>query len=155
MPIVVVVLANGTVEKATVDLDDSHDDAAVDTAYFVVPWGWDANEGSFAKPWRTLQHAVDVAPKGAGVFLMNGTFDGATIDRSGLTIAAADGMWPVISGGTNTVFFDGVAGGTLRNVTVAGGDGYRRTGILVGSSDGVSIAPADAWTTVQIGRAHV
>jgi hypothetical protein len=57
---------------------------------FVAPSGDDANPGTFEQPWRTLQHAADVAS--GAVWLRAGTYaGGVTVARSGITFAAVPG----------------------------------------------------------------
>ena len=42
--------------------------------YFVSPNGCDKAEGTLMKPWRTIQHAADVAKAGDVVTIRGGTY---------------------------------------------------------------------------------
>lgn len=75
-------------------------------ALFVDPAkGNDANDGSQAKPWRTLQHSVRRLKPGDTLYLMGGTYyehvyltQSGEIDRP-ITLRAFPGAIPVIDGG--------------------------------------------------------
>ena len=51
--------------------------------YYVSTGGNDANPGTSASPWRTIQHAADVAGQGDTVIVQPGTYVGAKFSRSG------------------------------------------------------------------------
>lgn len=81
--------------------------AATATTYHVASTGGasDANPGTAAQPWATLQHAVDFPALAAGdtILVHAGTYVGARITRSGapglpITVAAAPGEVVVIRG---------------------------------------------------------
>jgi hypothetical protein len=79
--------------------------SGVVSAYYVAKNGNDANPGTAALPWRTIQHAVDFVPVGGTIFVRNGTYNElVTITRSGSAVAgfmsleAAPGDTPVIDG---------------------------------------------------------
>jgi parallel beta-helix repeat protein len=93
----------------------------VELVRFVSPSGSDAAAGSLQQPWRTLQHAVDLAP--GVVYAMDGTYDPFTVDRNGLAILAYKGASPIVHGSpgrSDTIRFDGVSGGSLIGFTVEG-----------------------------------
>lgn len=56
-------------------------------AYVVSTSGSDADPGTAARPWRTLQKAADAAPVGATVFVREGSYAGFTMRRSGTASA--------------------------------------------------------------------
>ncbi len=68
--------------------------------FYIAPNGNDADPGSEAKPWQTIQHAADALDPGDTVLIKNGTYrDGAIITRSGqpdkpLTFKAYPGQTP-------------------------------------------------------------
>ena len=106
--------------------------------YYVAPDGNDANPGDLAEPWKTIQHAADVAGAGDTVFVRQGVYnehirlttsgtagryitfasypgETATVDGTGLDIP--QNMWGLFT-------FDGasyviVEGFEVRNYTTA------------------------------------
>ena len=73
--------------------------------FHVSTTGNDANPGSAAKPWRTLQHAVATVPAGSAIEVATGIYNElVTLTRSGaakagfITLEAAAGASPVIDG---------------------------------------------------------
>lgn len=74
-------------------------------AYYVAPTGADSNDGSLAAPWRTLQHAVDLADAGTVVCVREGVYNElVTLTRSGsaaagpIVLQAVPGEAAVIDG---------------------------------------------------------
>ncbi len=72
----------------------------------MAPTGNDANPGTLASPWLTIQKAANTVPAGATVYLRTGTYVGATITHSGtstapVTFTAYPGEQPVVSGDSN------------------------------------------------------
>jgi hypothetical protein len=58
--------------------------AGTGKTYYVSPGGDDANAGTREKPFKTIQHAADLAEPGDTILLMNGAFfESLTIKRSG------------------------------------------------------------------------
>jgi parallel beta-helix repeat protein len=51
--------------------------------FYVAPNGNDADPGSEAKPWATINHAAATLEPGDTVLVKNGTYGGVYIDRSG------------------------------------------------------------------------
>ncbi len=112
---------------------------------FVAPDGDDQAAGSRSAPWRTIQHAVDIAP--AMVYLRAGTYPGGvTIRRSGLTVRGYPGEVAVISGGAvgsdavDLVRFSHVQSGALLDLTVRDAPTVAGSGVIVASSSNVTIA---------------
>ncbi len=73
--------------------------------YHVATSGNDANNGSTATPWRTIQHAVGVVPPGGTVLVHGGVYrEIVTIARSGnatagyITVASAPGELATLDG---------------------------------------------------------
>lgn len=74
-------------------------------AYYVAPTGADSNDGSLTAPWRTLQHAVDLADAGTVVCVREGVYNElVTLTRSGsaaagpIVLQAVPGEAAVIDG---------------------------------------------------------
>lgn len=73
--------------------------------YYVSPGGNNANPGSLASPWRTIQHAAETVPAGSTVFLREGIYSekvevhvsGNAIDGP-IVFKAYPGEEPVIDG---------------------------------------------------------
>lgn len=104
---------------------------------YVSTTGADSNDGSYSKPWRTLQRAADI---GTGVInIRGGTYAGFSLRRSGLTFVAYPGESVTVSGGTNVIDIFRITSGTIRGLTVRGAAGPRGSGILVGESSNVVI----------------
>jgi parallel beta helix pectate lyase-like protein len=59
----------------------------VQTTFYVATTGSDTNSGSQAAPWRTLQHAGDVALAGSDVVVLPGTYQGFRPWHSGTATA--------------------------------------------------------------------
>src|SRR5688572_155849 len=62
-------------------------DRAVPAALYVAPTGSDANPGTAAAPWRTLQHAADVVRAGDTVFIRAGDYAGFDLRTDGTPTA--------------------------------------------------------------------
>ena len=107
---------------------------------FVAPDGDDAGPGSRSAPWRSIQHAVDIAP--GTVYLRTGTYPGGvTIRRSGLTVRSYPGETAVISSGAvDLVRFSHVQSGALIGLTVRDAPTTGGSGVIVASSSNVTIA---------------
>lgn len=104
---------------------------------YVSTTGSDSNDGTYARPWRTLQRAANIAT--GVVNIRGGTYAGFLLKRSGLTFVSYPGETVTVSGGTNVIFIDGVSSATLRNLVIRGAVGPRGSGVLVGSSSNVRI----------------
>lgn len=74
------------------------------STYYVAATGADTNPGTFASPWRTLQHAADTLAPGDTVYVRGGLYhERVRITRSGtsgspITYAAYTDETPVIDG---------------------------------------------------------
>jgi len=68
-------------ERVTATQDDqlqSHN------AYYVAVLGDDSNAGTYAKPWKTIQHAADSASPGDSIYVRGGIYrELVTVSRSG------------------------------------------------------------------------
>ena len=85
-------------------------------AYYVAKTGSNANDGSTAHPWLTIQHAVDIARGGATINVASGVYNElVTLTHSGsaaagfITLTAAPGATPIVDG-TNLRIPDGENG---------------------------------------------
>jgi CSLREA domain-containing protein len=96
--------------------------AATENVYYVSPDGDDANPGSFDRPWRTIQHAVDNVEPGDTIWARGSTYnEGVDIETYGLP-----GLPITLSG------YPG-------EVAILDGSGLERR-------DGIVIGGADYWT---------
>ena len=120
--------SNGTLPSVTIP-----------AGFFVATNGNDANPGTFASPWRTVQHAANVA-KGA-VWLRAGTYSGnITVTRSGLTFSAFPGELAIVNGGSNGFRFYKVSSGALRYLTIQNASSTMGAGVLIDTSSNVTVA---------------
>jgi parallel beta-helix repeat protein len=105
---------------------------------FIATTGSDANPGTFAKPWKTLQHAANVA-KGS-VYLRAGTYSGGvTVSRSGITFSAYPGETATVSGGADGFHFSKVTSGGVKNLTVQYANSSMGAGVMVEASSNVTL----------------
>lgn len=106
---------------------------------FVATSGSDANPGTFAKPWRSVQHAANVA-KGA-VWLRAGTYaGGVTVTRSGITFEAYPGQQAIVNGGPFGFRFYKVSSGAVRYLTIQNANSSGGAGVLIDHSANVTVA---------------
>jgi len=83
--------------------------ALASPAFFVSPSGNNANPGTQASPWKTLQYAVSKLTAGDTLYAMTGTYaETVAINASGtaaapITVTAYPGQSPVIDGSTVVV----------------------------------------------------
>ncbi len=94
------------------------------TVYHVAPDGDDANPGTEAAPWATIQHAADHLRPGETVYVHGGLYaEAVEITRSGsaeagpITFAAYPGEQPVLDGGDFADDPDGANGFYLEDVS--------------------------------------
>ena len=123
--------------------------------FFVSPSGNNANPGTQASPWKTLQYAVSKLSAGQTLYAMSGTYtETVTVNASGtaaapITIAAYTGQSPIIDGATVTVgayasllklhgSYINVSGFEIRNINVDGHGGKGGSATITGGF-GVSI----------------
>ncbi|WP_226002750.1 right-handed parallel beta-helix repeat-containing protein [Paenibacillus sp. BJ-4] len=79
--------------------------SAAGTEYYVATSGSDSNAGTTDAPWKTLQHAADVAPAGSTVYVRGGVYNQKLkIARSG---SASQGPIVFTNYGTETAIIDG------------------------------------------------
>ncbi|SFR26949.1 MULTISPECIES: right-handed parallel beta-helix repeat-containing protein [unclassified Paenibacillus] len=79
--------------------------SAAGTEYYVSTSGSDSNAGTNDAPWKTLQHAADVAPAGSTVYVRGGVYkQKLKITRSG---SASQGPIVFTNYGTETAIIDG------------------------------------------------
>lgn len=112
--------------------------------YYVAGTGSDANEGSFASPWQTIQHVADRLTPGGTVLIMDGTYDEQVTPRfSGeidngktnwITYSAAPGYTPILNGTNYTFDWGGLFNIVQREFIVV-----RGLQIQNSPNDGVSV----------------
>lgn len=110
-------------------------DATDDGTRYVAQDGNDGHGGTSGAPWRTLQWAVDHALD--DIVLLEGTYDGAEVTRSGITVAGAPGEEAVISGQLGLA---GVRDVVIRDITVQEALDPYQAGILVTDSSRIRIS---------------
>jgi len=79
--------------------------------YYVAPWGDDSNDGSFEKPFKTIQKGVDSMQPGDYLYLRNGTYHEIGIhlgmnfwygrEDAWYTIKSYPGEWAIVDGQHN------------------------------------------------------
>jgi len=111
----------------------------IPAGFFVATNGNDANPGTFAKPWRTVQHAANVAS--GAVWLRAGTYSGnISVTRSGLTFSAFPGELAIVNGGSNGFRFYKVSSGAVRFLTIQNASSTMGAGVLIDTSSNVTVA---------------
>ena len=106
---------------------------------FVATSGNDANPGTFAKPWRSVQHAANVA--NGSVWLRAGTYSGnVLVTRSGITFEAYPGELAIVNGGAYGFRFYKVSSGAIRYLTVQNASSNMGGGVLIDTSSNVTVA---------------
>jgi hypothetical protein len=136
--------------------------------WYVSPDGDDANNGTFASPFATIQHAVDVAAEGDTINVLPGTYtDGITIDTPHLTVLLMNGAVIqnnspcfIVNASYTTIMAENIGGAKCvptngsNGIDVADGriniiiDGLEIDG--AGQTTGAGIDFAGAVTDVQI-----
>lgn len=120
--------------------------------YYVSTSGDDAGDGTSAKPWRTIQKAVDTAQPGATIYLRSGSFAPFKVNRPKLTITAAPDQYVTIDGqdGVRDNAWLAADDVTLSNVTVQGCRPHPNQGTsTTEDSTGVRIEPGTTGVTVS------
>lgn len=104
------------------------------TTYYVATNGNDANTGTSAQPWRTLQKAANTARAGDLVLVANGTYVGMQITTDGTAAA------PITfrANGTN-VLVNTRNASTPDNINIEGGDYVTVEGFVVEDAPRVGI----------------
>jgi parallel beta-helix repeat protein len=116
---------------------------------YVSTSGADTNAGTYSSPWRTLQHAANVAT--GVVNVRGGTYAGFTLARSGLTFDGYPGETAVVSGGANVIDVEYVTSATFRDLTVTGAVGPMGAGFVVNKSSNVVIDGNVIYNNVDYG----
>jgi parallel beta-helix repeat protein len=106
---------------------------------WVAPTGSDTADGSQARPWKTIQRAVDLTPAGGVITVRGGTYSSFVIRRSGLTVQGAAGEVATVSGGNYVVQVKGVSSATVRGLTIANAPNQWGSGVRVETSQNVLI----------------
>lgn len=101
--VILILLLVSCAGSATVDSESSELKDAAGNVYHVAEAGSDANDGSAASPWASIQHAVDSVSPGDTIWIHAGRYAGARIEQSGtaenwLTLSAAPNEQPVLDG---------------------------------------------------------
>jgi parallel beta-helix repeat protein len=112
------------------------------STYFVSSVGSDANPGTLNRPFRTAQHAADLAAPGSQVWLRGGSYAGFEVTRSGIAFASYPGETAVINAGAlqDAVEFSGVIGGALRGVVAQGSAVQYGSAVKITASSNVTVA---------------
>ena len=99
--------------------------------------GNDANPGTLAQPWRTLQKAADAAT--GTVWVRGGTYASFTLRRNGLTFSSYPRETARISDGSakDMVYIYKVNGAVFENLAVQGGIQLGGAGFDVASSSNI------------------
>jgi parallel beta-helix repeat protein len=116
---------------------------------YVSTHGSDSNPGTFAAPWKTLQHAADVAS--GAVNVRGGSYVGFVLKRSGLTFAGYPGETAVVQGGVNVIEIDDVSSATIRHLSITGAVGPAGAGVVVNQSSNVVISDNVIYNNVTYG----
>jgi parallel beta-helix repeat protein len=105
--------------------------------YYVSPSGSDSNDGSSARPWRTLDKAIQ-APPGKVVGFRAGAYDGVVINRSGnpgapITLMAveAGAVIRATSSRPNAIEITGQHDIRILGFTITGGRSLYNAGIMI------------------------
>ncbi len=107
---------------------------------YVSSSGSDSAPGTRRRPFRTIQHAVNVVPSGGLVLVQGGTYRGFEVRRDRITVAGLPGaVVRVQGGGADVVEFANVRGGGLRRVRVTGSNVQYGSAIKVTGSQAVSV----------------
>jgi parallel beta-helix repeat protein len=121
--------------QAPASCNDNGNGQTISGKVYVSSSGNDANDGSEAKPFKTIQKAADIAdPKGLEIILRAGTYESKEIKfrTSNLNIHSYAGEWAVIKAVTNVedvtncIWFrePGTSNITLENLEIVGGYYY-------------------------------
>lgn len=123
--------------------------ASATTLRYVSTGGSDGSDGSQAHPWRTLQHAADLATAGTTVQISSGSYGGFRITRSGRygspivfqPVSGAAVSVGVGRSGDSIQIAYGADYVTISGLTITGARSGQHAGINVfDGSNGISIA---------------
>ncbi|WP_250037315.1 right-handed parallel beta-helix repeat-containing protein [Paractinoplanes maris] len=89
---------------------------------WVSTHGADDADGSPEKPWKTISHAVEVAPAGSKIFVREGTYAPFTVSRPDLSVSSAPGEQATVEGvsGVRDGVLVAATGTTIADLTVRG-----------------------------------
>jgi hypothetical protein len=138
---------------------------------YVSTTGSDANPGTSALPWRTLQNAADTVAPGSTVYLRSGTYAGFRMTRSGtsdapITFASYPGEQATVSGGpTDLVTIYHASGIVLDQLRITGASRFAvlieassyvtvRDSVITGSANGVRIRYGGAGVLIEGNRIY-
>ena len=98
------------------------DVAAAGPGYWVSTRGSDDADGGPEDPWRSIAHAVEVAPPKSKIFVREGTYDPFTVSRPDLTVTSAPHERATVEGvaGVRDAVLVAAAGVTIADLTVTG-----------------------------------
>lgn len=98
------------------------DVGAAGPGLWVSTRGSDDADGSPEKPWRTIAHAVEVAPAKSKIFVRDGTYAPFTVSRPNLTVSSAPGERATVEGvsGVRDGILVAATGTTIADLTVRG-----------------------------------
>ncbi|HET6483105.1 MAG TPA: right-handed parallel beta-helix repeat-containing protein [Actinoplanes sp.] len=98
------------------------DVAAAGAGYWVSTHGSDDADGSPEKPWKTIAHAVEVAPAKSKIFVRAGTYAPFTVSRPNLSVSSAPGEEATVEGvaGVRDGVLIAATGTTIADLTVRG-----------------------------------
>jgi hypothetical protein len=95
---------------------------AAGPGFWVSTRGADDAAGTPEKPWRSIAHAVEVAPAGSKIFVREGTYDPFTVTRPDLTVMSAPHERATVEGvaGVRDAVLVSASGTTIADLTVTG-----------------------------------
>ena len=98
------------------------DVAAAGPGYWVSTRGSDDADGTPGKPWRSIAHAVEVAPPKSKIFVREGSYDPFTVTRPDLTVTSAPHERATVEGraGVRDAVLVAATGVTIADLTVSG-----------------------------------
>ena len=107
--------------------------------FYVATTGNDANPGTLAKPWKTIQHAADTAT--GTVWIRAGTYAPFTLRRNGLTFSSYPRETARVSSSSakDMIYIFKVNGATFENLSVQGGIQVGGSGFDVSTSSNIVI----------------
>ncbi len=90
--------------------------------FWVSTRGADDADGSPGSPWRSIAHAVEVAPAGSKIFVRAGTYAPFTVSRPDLSVSSAPGEEATVEGvaGVRDGVLIAATGTTISDLTVRG-----------------------------------
>lgn len=118
-------------DGATHDASTETDGAPTGPVFYVATTGDDANAGTLASPWKTLNHAMGAVPAGATIYARGGTYsESVTASKSGVAgtpitltsypseLAIIDGTSVPVVDGTGLITIDGQSYITIQGLEI-------------------------------------